>query len=98
MPTGHLSVFFGETSVYSSLYFLTRLLRYFSFDIELYELFVYFENETILCCIIYEYFILVNRLFCHFIYRFLSCAKAFEFSYAPFVCFLPFFFDPGRLT
>ena len=84
--------FFGETSIYSSVYFLTRLLRYFSFDIELYELFVYFGNETILFCNICEYFVLVNRLFCHFIYGFLFCAKAFDFSYVPFVYFLPFFF------
>ena len=88
-----------EKCLFTFLYiFLTRLLRYFSFDIELYELFVYFESETILCCIICEYFLLVNRLLCHFIYGFLFCAKAFQFSYVPFVCFLPSFFYPGKKT
>ena len=71
-----------------SAYFLIGLFVYF--DIKLYMLFVYFQNQSV-DSIICKYFLSICRLsFCfffYFVYSFLCCAKAFKINQAPFVYF-----------
>ena len=63
----------------SSAYFLTGV---FVFMILSYMgcLFMYFRNYTLVACIICKYFCPFGRLFFHFVYGFLCCAKAYKFD------------------
>ena len=59
---------------------------FFVVVIELYELFAYFEILAHADCIIHEYFV----LFCkpmdfHFLYGFLCCVKAYNFTFYSFL-------------
>ena len=58
------------------------------FYIELYELFIYFGNRSIVCYIICKYFLPLYRLSFHFVSGFLCHAKANKFDYVPFVYFI----------
>ena len=59
-------------------HFFNRVV-YFS-GIELYELLVYFGNESLVSCFIYYCFLPFCRFSFHLAYRFLCCAKVFKFN------------------
>ena len=54
------------------------------FDIELYEMFVYFGNVSLVYWIICRCALLFYTLSFHFVYGLLCCAKAFKFDLVPF--------------
>ena len=52
------------------------------------ELFVYFEDQSLVGRIICKYFLSFCQLSFHFVYGFLCCAKAFKFNSAPLFMFV----------
>ena len=52
------------------------LIVVFFLYIELYDLFLYFGNQSLVGCILCKYFIPFSRLSFHFVYGFLCCIKA----------------------
>ena len=72
---GHLYIFFGEMSI-------QVLCPYFNwavciFDVELYELFMYFECKPLVKYIVCKYLLPFSRSPFHFVDSFLTCAKVF---------------------
>ena len=72
---GHMYIFFGEMSI-------QFLCPYFNwvvciFDVELYELFMYFECKLLVKYIVCKYLLPFSRLPFHFVGSFLTCAKVF---------------------
>ena len=59
--------------------------------IELYELLVYFGNESFVSCFICNYFFPFCGLSFHLAYNFLCCAKAFKYNQVPLVYFCLYF-------
>jgi len=53
-----------EKCLFRSAHFLTEL---FVFAVELYELFIYFEYQPLVCCIIWKYFLSFQKLCFHFV-------------------------------
>ena len=50
------------------------------FDIELHELFVYFGDQSFVCCFIWKYFLPFSGLSFCLVYDFLCRAKTFKFN------------------
>ena len=86
VPVGYLYASFGEKSRPSALLLIE--LFGFLFYIELYELFIYFGNWSIVCYIICKYFLPFYRLSFHFVSGLLCHAKANKFDYVSFVYFI----------
>ena len=90
MPThAHMSSL--EKCLFRSSHFFDWVV--FVVVIELYELFAYFENLAHADCIIHEYFV----LFCkpvdfRFLYGFLCCVKAYNFTFYSFLFVLIAFY------
>ena len=78
VPVGHLYAFFGKMSLQVFCPFLNWVLWFF--DIELYELFIYFGFLPLIGHIICKYFLPFSRFSFHFVNGFLCCAKAFKFN------------------
>ena len=72
----HIYVYLGLLPI-----FFIGLCFFFFFFFELYELFVYFGNESLVSSIISNYFLPLCRLSFCFAYSSLFCAKAFKFNY-----------------
>ena len=64
-----------EKCLFRSAHFLTEL---FVFAVELYELFIYFEYQPLVCCIIWKYFLSFQKLCFHFVDCFF--AKVLKFA------------------
>ena len=62
MPLGHLYVFFGEMAIQVFCPFVNWVV-WVSFDIELYELFIYFGYQPLIGDIICKYFLPFGRMF-----------------------------------
>ena len=58
-------------------------------DIEVYEIFIYF-NWPLIGYIICKYLLTFSRLPCHFVGNFFHCAKTFQFHVVPFFYFYVF--------
>ena len=58
---------------------------FFVVVVELHELFMYFGDEALVCCIIGKDFYPFHELSFHFLNGFLCCAKAFKFDQVPLV-------------
>jgi len=67
---------------------------FFFFDIEFYELLVYFVYLSLTGHITCKYFLPFIRLSFCFVYGLLCCTKAFKFNYVLFVYFLLLFLSP----
>ena len=70
---------------------LFRSCYFFFFDIEFYELLVYFVYLSLTGHITCKYFLPFIRLSLCFVYGLLCCTKAFKFNYVLFVYFLLLF-------
>ena len=78
MPVGHLLVFFGKMSlqVLCPFFFFNGVI--FVFDVELFELFVYFRLIPFWVCHLQIIYILpFSKLPFHFVDGFFHCEKAF---------------------
>ena len=91
---GHLYIFFEEMSI-QVLSIFKKLWLFGGFVIELWEVFVYFENQALVGCIICKYYIPVCRLSFCFVYGFFCCAKACKFDQVP--CVFLYFYCLGRV-
>ena len=89
---GHLYVFFVEMSIQVFGLFFDWVVYFL--DIELYELFAYFENLAHVDCIIREDFVLFRKpMDFRFLYGFLCCVKAYNFTFYSFlICVNSLFF------
>ena len=79
--------------------YLLRFSAYFLiffFNIELYELFVYFGYQPLFSCIVCGNFLLFCRFSFYFVDRFLCFGKASKFDLGP-ICLLLLLFSLGRL-
>ena len=81
-----------EKCLFRSSHFLIGL--FFVVVIELYELFAYFENLAHVDCIIREDFVLFRKpMDFRFLYGFLCCVKAYNFTFYSFlICVNSLFF------
>ena len=57
------------------------------FDLELYELFVYFGDQALVGYFNYKYFLPICGFSFHFVYGVLCCAEAFKINWVPFIYF-----------
>ena len=74
LPAGHLYIF------YSGLFPTLNQVVCLIFDVELYELFIYFEYESPVDHITCQYFLPFSKLSFHFVNGLLCCAKPFNFN------------------
>ena len=87
MPIGHLYVSLKNVCSRSSVCFFDLL-----FDVELYELFIYFGYQPFAGHIICKHFLPFSKLSFPFVSVSLCCTKAYTFTQVPFLCLHFYFF------
>ena len=80
VPVGHLSVFFGKTSIQHLCPFKKKIELCF-FIVELYEFFIYFEYQALIRYTIFKYLLPFCRLSFHFCWWFPLLCKSFLVSF-----------------